>query len=281
MSKIIAGIVLYNPDLTRLSENIDSIINQVQAVVMFDNGSNNIEDIIKLVKKYPKLVLLKSDTNVGIAAALNRIFEFSINEYSPSYILTLDQDSISPPNIISSYKKYLNKNVGILTPKIKDINAGDLDKPNGNVEEIEECITSAALTNCEAWKSVNGFDESMFIDNVDFDFCNRIRKKGYRILRINAVTLTHEIGHIKVYRTPFGKIFVKNHSSFRKYYIARNTIYMARKNGKSLDVFLSYLRVVKQMLLVLFFEKSKVDKELSLIKGAYEGATAQVPLMWR
>ena len=40
--KYIAGIVLYNPDLGRLKENIESICKQVDKVILIDNGSDNI-----------------------------------------------------------------------------------------------------------------------------------------------------------------------------------------------------------------------------------------------
>ena len=40
-----AGIVLYNPDVERLHENINGIINQVDALILIDNGSDNIKEI--------------------------------------------------------------------------------------------------------------------------------------------------------------------------------------------------------------------------------------------
>ena len=43
--KYIAGIVLYNPDLGRLKENIESICKQVDKVILIDNGSDNRREI--------------------------------------------------------------------------------------------------------------------------------------------------------------------------------------------------------------------------------------------
>ena len=40
-----AGIVLYNPDINRMNENINNIINQVDYVILVDNGSKNKPDI--------------------------------------------------------------------------------------------------------------------------------------------------------------------------------------------------------------------------------------------
>ena len=46
---VYAGIVTYNPKIERLIENINSIYPQVDKVIVYDNGSENIEDI-KLLK---------------------------------------------------------------------------------------------------------------------------------------------------------------------------------------------------------------------------------------
>ena len=48
--EICAGIVSYNPDLKRLKENIDAIFPQVDEVIVFDNGSINQNELIKMFK---------------------------------------------------------------------------------------------------------------------------------------------------------------------------------------------------------------------------------------
>ena len=40
-----AGIVTYNPDLERLRANLNNTVSQVDAVFVFDNGSENVADI--------------------------------------------------------------------------------------------------------------------------------------------------------------------------------------------------------------------------------------------
>ena len=75
--KYIAGIVLYNPDLGRLKENIESICKQVDKVILIDNGSDNIREIEDLIKKYLNCILLKNGENMGIAYALNQILKYA------------------------------------------------------------------------------------------------------------------------------------------------------------------------------------------------------------
>lgn len=276
---IVAGIVLYNPEIGLLKKNIDSIKNQVRKIIIFDNGSSNIKEIESSLRKYSKVDVLKSKKNLGIAAGLNRIFKFSHQKYKANYILTLDQDSVCPPNLIKEYLKYKRPNVGIFTPLVRDVNANSLLNHSDNETDIvKNCITSAALTNYDAWKIVNGFDESMFIDCVDFDFCNRIRSKSFIVLRVNTITLYHKIGNMQIYKFPFCRVMIKNHNTFRKFYIARNTIFIARKGQK--NILISCLQVFKQMLLVILFENNKFEKEKALVSGAYAGMKANIITKW-
>jgi len=282
MKKIVAGIVLFNPQIRRLEENINSIISQVESVILFDNGSSNLSKIESIIANKSKLILIHNNYNIGIAAALNRIFKYAKKMYNADFVLTIDQDSVCPMNLIHEYLRFYNEKVGIYTPKIKDINIKNYSEEKEKAEfcEIKKCITSGSLTSFSAWNSVNGFDETMFIDNVDFDFCKRIRKKGYKIVKVNTVSIKHELGHIKVYNTVFGKILVKNHNAFRKYYIARNTIYMARKDRNVFIVIIAYMRIIKQLLLVLIFEKNKVKKLKSLLRGTYVGSRIRIEKKW-
>ena len=42
-AKVVAGIVLYNPNVKRLIKNIDMIAPQVEKLILFDNHSENLK----------------------------------------------------------------------------------------------------------------------------------------------------------------------------------------------------------------------------------------------
>ena len=87
-SGIYAGIVSFNPDLNRLRSNILSINEQTKAVI-FDNGSNNINEINKMILEFEDVVLIRSEKNLGIATALNRLMQWGYDrEYK--WMLSLD-----------------------------------------------------------------------------------------------------------------------------------------------------------------------------------------------
>ena len=55
MVNIAGGIILYNPDLKRLKENITAVINQVELLFIVDNGSKNINLIENYFVKTKKI----------------------------------------------------------------------------------------------------------------------------------------------------------------------------------------------------------------------------------
>ena len=82
MEKIYAGIVTFNPDIERLKENVCAICIQVPEVVIFDNGSSNFVDIQECISVFHNVILFRSDENIGIAAALNRLMQWGFdNKY--------------------------------------------------------------------------------------------------------------------------------------------------------------------------------------------------------
>lgn len=275
---ISAGIVLFNPDIKRLKENIDAVIVQCAHLYLVDNGSGNVDEVKGLLNQYnqSKISILWNRENQGIAKALNQLTSAAQKE-GFDWILTLDQDSVSPSNIIDEFKNYAAyQNVGMLCPVIYDRNKGEEIKAKEGCTEIDECITSGSLLNIEAWNNIGGFDENMFIDGVDFDICYRLRQSGYKILCIQSVILLHELGRIEYHRFLFWRVLVKNHSAFRKYYIARNIIYTAKKRRSTLLVVKGLLQEIKMIGIVIFYEEDKLNKIRCICRGIYDGFKGKV-----
>lgn len=271
--RIIAGIVTFNPELNLLEKNINSIITQVDNLIIVDNSSNNIDDLLSLTSKIDnKILVIKNNENLGIATALNQIMNYAF-ENKIEWVLTLDQDSISPNNIILEYKKYLTfKKVAIISPNIFDRNIGYIKSKeidDKNYVYVKNAITSAALTNVAVWKEIGEFDDILFIDYVDFEYCERVLANGYFIMKVNNVILNHEIGNSKIIKTVFGNYTVQNHNKYRKYYIARNLVYLSTK-GKRVKI-KKLLSVAKLTLKTFIFEKQKKEKIQYIFQGIIDG----------
>lgn len=267
--KIYAGIVSYNPDIQRISENIFAIHKQVPEVIIFDNGSNNINHLKKLVNNFNNVYLLESSKNIGIAAALNSLMSWGL-EHNYLWMLSLDQDSVCCNEFVNKMKPYLSveSNLGVVAPVIIDRNVGIVGhNPTSSYAHVKTCITSGCFSNIEAWKVIDGYDESMFIDSVDFDFCYRIRKNGYGVIQVKNVHLLHELGNSKKRKFLFWYIDVTSHSAFRKYYIAKNNVYYPYKNHLWLHFIRGNLRNIWLIMIVLLYESDKNNKIHAIIKG--------------
>ncbi|WP_342479456.1 glycosyltransferase family 2 protein [Paenibacillus sp. FSL F4-0097] len=274
LMKIIGGIILFNPDIYRLKENVNSILPQVDKLYMIDNCSSNIEEIEREFKGLRNITIVNNIRNFGVAKGLNQIMEIAKTQ-GADWVLTLDQDSICPNDLIVKSSRYIEKrNIGIICPKIIDTKINVLlTEPNKDIdyEFVNRCITSASLTNVEIWNEIGFFNDELFIDYVDFDYCARLFINNYKILRMNDVALSHQLGDSKIKKLFFKEIRVTNHSAFRKYFIARNITYYIRKYRKVMNVKLEYLRLIKVLTLAIFFESNKKEKIKNYFKGILHG----------
>ena len=149
--KILAGIVTYNPDVARLKENLDAVLEQCKNIVIFDNGSKNNADIKNLINRYDaKINLIEKRENLGIAEALKSIMLYAIDNCY-SWVLTLDQDSVVMQNLVEKYLKYVNMDtVGALTCNIIDRNFKIYENRNSEILDVVYCITSGCFMSVEA-----------------------------------------------------------------------------------------------------------------------------------
>ena len=269
--KIIAGIVLYNPNTQRLKENIEAIISQVDGIVIVDNGST--ESLYNnILETFDHITYIRNEKNMGIAYALNQICGYA---YSHGYdwVLTLDQDSIATPGMVDVYRSIANDEIGILGCWIHD-RGYQIDESWGIEHETFETdwvITSAAFTNVNAWKSCGGFDNGMFIEWVDWDICESMRKAGYKIMKTYKTKLIHELGHgTHLVMVRHHQMQVMNHKPFRYYYSARNRIYMARKY-KHIGMREQLREIGFKLYTVERYEANKLKNLWAILRGTIAG----------
>lgn len=274
MKKILAAIVTYNPDLERLQKNINAIEPQVEHLIIVDNGSKNINLISRIKGECKiKIDLIENKENIGIASALNQALDYAYKN-NFDWILTLDQDSICEINMISEmksqYEKEDNKNIALIAPNILDENI--TLKPQDIKEGIEytgPVITSGSLTKTNIAKNIGGFVDKLFIDQVDFDFCLRLKDSGADILKVNRAIIYHQLGEISEHKL-FGKtITTTNHSPIRRYYYYRNLVYMYEhhKENHKEWINLEIKHAIKNIPRIILFEKNKTDQIKSITKG--------------
>lgn len=271
--KILAGIVTFNPELDRLKDNIAAVQPQVEQVIIVDNGSDN---LIQIQEQFQNATILPLNDNKGIAAALNVIGQYAIdNGYD--WFLTLDQDTVVNDNLLAIYKSYLDlPKVGTLSCRYRDLNQFQEKVYDQPYEEVDTVITSAALMKTAVFAQSKRFDEWMFIDMVDFDINFEFQRLGYKVYQINQIGFIHEVGEATEVSFFGKKVYTSNHSPIRKYYRTRNTIYLYKKYGKS-DVRVAFLRQCRDEFIKIFlYEDQKWKKLSAMVRGLIDGLKVKV-----
>lgn len=277
--KICATIITYNCGESFIN-TFNSVYNQVNKVVIVDNGSkkSTIDLLEKLKKEYPiELILCKE--NLGIAVALNKGVKYALdNGYD--WVMTLDHDSNLKKDmakkLLEAYyridEEKREKVVSLLPRYIElglDQERQDARYTNTDIQYVEGGITSGNLVNRKAFEKVGYFDEKLFIDFVDYDFCFRIKEKGLDIVEVANAILYHRIGDTKSGRFFFKKVSATNHSATRRYYITRNRIYCWKKYKGIVDKSIKFDKscAVKEAVKILLYEEEKLLKMKMILKG--------------
>lgn len=284
MDKVCAIVVSYNPDID-IAKNINALIQQVDEVVIVDNGScMNSKKNLRFLSRQKNVRLICNNKNIGIASALNIGARYAL-EAGYHWVATFDQDSKITPgfvhSMLTSYKAcdYKEK-VALVSPiyydKKTDIKTKrGLYDNNDSVlfSEIEATITSGNLIKSNVFDFVGFFEDSFFIDYVDYEFCLRCRSKGFKIIESPQALLIHSVGFGAKHSFFRKTVVTTNHNHLRRYYNSRNRCVLYKRYIlsnpkwviKDIDLY------IKDIVKVLFFEEASLLKTYFIFKGIFHG----------
>lgn len=279
MCKVAAIIVSYNPD-NNLLDSINLLINQVERIIIVDNDSeaekkkniNLIRDIDK-----EKIEVIFNEENLGIATALNIGVRLALKQ-GYKWILTMDQDSKVSKNMVEKMFEVYNsidekerKDILSIFPNFVDERVQSIEENSDmdTYEYVDADITSGNLLRAEVFDKVGFFDDSLFIDLVDTDFCMRLNEKNIKMIKVRDAILYHSLGESQSVKSIFGKFNTSNHSALRRYYMTRNRFYTWEKykdlNSFTLNRDKSLFK--KEFVKIILGEKDKVNKIKMVFKG--------------
>ncbi|SFM09371.1 glycosyltransferase [Halanaerobium salsuginis] len=255
-------IILYNPK-KEVIQNIKSFSNYVDIIYVVDNSKNINKSIYYKLSQFENLKYINESSNKGIAFPLNLAAKKALKS-NYQWLLTMDQDSYftgdSLKNMISYIKNNDTSKIGIITPHHK-INRNNM--ASKKIETVLTTMTSGNLLNLNIYKLAGDFIEKLFIDSVDHEYCLRLNKFGYKVIKINSSVLNHELGDIsKSIDILNKKLLITNHNYLRRYYITRNTLYVINKYKEEFPVFCfkKFVMIILSFFQILFFEKDKFKK---------------------
>lgn len=228
-TNVCAIVVTYFPD-EGLFDRLTNIVPQVSALIVVDNTPSEARlRPARLPRAHDtEVLLIENSENLGVGEALNQGLRQAL-AWNCDWLLTLDQDSRCYSNMV---KTLLNASASH-TPRPAIVGSNYLDLRNGSTKvsphglsaciEQETVITSGSLVDVQVADKVGGFRADYFIDQLDHEFCLRLRANGYCVVMCREPVMEHSVGKDGGAWLPWlGRL--PYHEPLRKYYIARNSL---------------------------------------------------------
>lgn len=279
---VCAVMVTYNGGQI-ITETAGAIVGQVGHLVIVDNHSDaaTLEYVQQIKRRHPdEVTVLLNRENKGVAAALNQGVSFALPR-GFEWILTLDQDSLAEDRMVAKmleeYGKYEPKDkVGIVAPRSILVTEGGVSRAvdkaaASNFEEVELIHTSGNLVKASTFARMGLFREDFFIDQVDYEFCFRLRKAGLRIIVATGPVMNHRLGDLRSARFLNRQVFPSNHSAYRRYYMARNALVLSREVKDWRFIRRSCNFFLMDSIKIILYENSKRAKLWYMLKGVWDG----------
>lgn len=263
--RLAGAVILYHPD-NQVISNILSYLHGLDILYVLDNTESPDIHIREALKRYSKVRYVAFGANKGISYALN----YAISRCTGyEYLLTMDQDSSFCPGDIEKYKY-----------KIESMDRSDVavygvryDKDWNRIRPdryVKQLITSGSIIDINISRGLNGFDENLFIDCVDFEYCYNAAEHGYKILEFGDIIFNHQLGETKI-RKLFWKHYERHeHNAIRRYYITRNNIYLL-KRYKGKRNFARFREAMRAFWGILLWEENKIPKMNAWVHGFKDG----------
>ncbi len=246
MKKIIAGcVILYNPKKEDL-ENLKTYSDKVNVLYVYDNTENKSNE--PYFENFTNVQYFSDLENKGLSIRLNQACRLAIND-GYEYLLTMDQDSSFDEKNIDLYfdsiSNFENKEKVAIFGTEYNINEIKHNYPY--FLEIDHVITSGAIMNLNLFDKIGGFDENLFIDCVDIDYCYAALKKNLFVIKFTNIYFKHSLGEPVLRTSNFSFSRKKKcrtiHSNIRIYYMYRNSLFLEKKYG---IIFPEYIAALKK-----------------------------------
>ncbi|WP_427130212.1 glycosyltransferase [Pseudarthrobacter sp. S9] len=237
----VSGVVTAFRPTTELISNVDSLLRQLAAVVVVDDGGGPGFDHIFAALADAGAVIVRLAENSGIGAALNAGIRRARESGSPEYVLTVDQDSHLPGGYIRALldaavaARAAGIEPGLVSPSRIHGNPVKRAGSRNGVALGKEPIQSGLMIPVATLDAIGGFWEELFIDLVDTEYYFRALDAGLPTVLAKA-EFDHSLGTM-VDASLLGRIVeaggrplkVRIAATWRYYYIFRNRLLVSRR----------------------------------------------------
>lgn len=253
-------------------------------VTVVDDGSPPpFAATLQAVESLSGVTLLRSARNLGIASALNTGIEAAL-AHGASTVVTFDQDSSPRPDHVERLLTALaaaplNLRVGVIGPGRVDGEPVDGVAPSDAppLQVVTTLIQSGMAIPESTWRTVGGFDDRLFIDLVDIDYCLRVRAAELSVAAVTDLDMDHclGLGPDLVRSVKLGKFrpVATGHGPDRRYYMTRNLLLLLRRHSRKEPRWAATQtrRILVMDLLACTIERNRIRKLAAVLQGLVHG----------
>jgi GT2 family glycosyltransferase len=213
------------------------------SVIVIDNGSS-VNPIPMLSAEFPEVRFVRSEKNLGFTGG-NNLGLANALEGDPKYVLFLNNDTVSSPNLLSSLVEFMegNPDVGIAgpltfyydAPEIVYFWGGNLDRNTGRITfigrgkplpessgDVVYCnfIEGAAIfIRADLIRTTGGFNDDYFLTSEESELCIKVADMGYRLAVLTSCPIFHKVS------SSMGE-----GSELMSYFVYRNRLHFIKNN---------------------------------------------------
>ena len=258
VEKLLSIITINYNGLKDTCELIDTLPlnDETIEVIVVDNASTQ-DEATELEKRYPLIIVIRSDKNLGFAGGNN----LGIQAAHGKYLFFLNNDTLLPqPSSLSLLINRLasSDQIGMVCPKIKfswgdhriqyagytplskitlrnkSIGFGEQDNGQYDTPHPTPYAHGAAMMiKHEIIEKVGIMPECYFLYYEELDWSMMIRRTGYEIWYEPACTIFHKESQTTGQQSPL-----------KTYYISRNRLLFAQRNINGSEKHLTYLYLI-------------------------------------
>lgn len=191
-------IVTFNPRIELFERVLAAISAQVSILLIVDNASRNVGEIDRLCSTY-NFKIIKNHKNMGMAKALNIGVSELRRNLDIDWVLFIDHDTVLQNDYVHTLLQNLYS-AQLNTEEIWVVRGTEIymGKPmtrhkKSPYQKIKGALLSGSLVKINALKDIT-FRDDFFVDFVDTDFYNKIRKSKHYALSFNNVYIIHSLG---------------------------------------------------------------------------------------
>jgi rhamnosyltransferase len=280
-----ACIVCWRAPAAQVQAMVEVLRPQVAQLVLVDNGRDpHIEALADRSVRYVPM-----PANLGTGAAMNRAWELALAAGAGA-LIAFDQDSVPLPDLVARLSSTLQALQRRGDVRVAGVGPAKADPRTGlagrlllpvrfrrrhlpgtapGPVEVDHLITSGCLIPAGSYREAGPYDEDLFLDYVDIDWCRRARTRGLRCFVDTSAVLSHRIGD-SVFE--FGERVLSIHQPMRNYLLVRNHLLLWRKKEiPRLWLASDLLQVLKKMGATLLLAAPRLKRLRWIRRGVRDG----------